>query len=87
MAVGDAISGDRTVIKKEAEKILEYADLTIEIQRMWDLKMKVMSSNNRENWNHLKFIHKTLEQYTGRAENQGTTENKPYWAPHTYCWK
>ena len=28
-----AISGDRNVIKKEAEKILKYKDLTIEIQR------------------------------------------------------
>jgi hypothetical protein len=29
-----AISGGRNVIKKEAEKILKYKDLTIEIQRM-----------------------------------------------------
>jgi len=29
-----AISGDRNVIKKEAEKILKYKNLTIEIQRM-----------------------------------------------------
>jgi len=28
------ITGDRNVIKKEAEKILKYKDLTIEIQRM-----------------------------------------------------
>jgi hypothetical protein len=28
-----AISGDRNVIKKEAEKILKCKDLTIEIQR------------------------------------------------------
>jgi hypothetical protein len=27
------------VIKKEAEKILKYKDLTIEIQRMWNVKM------------------------------------------------
>ena len=42
MSVDDAISGDRTVIKKAAEKILEYAVLTIEIQRMWNLKMNVI---------------------------------------------
>ena len=36
-----AISGDRNVIKKEAEKILKYKDLTIEIQRMWNVKTKV----------------------------------------------
>ena len=29
-----AISGESNVIKKEAEKILKYKDLTIEIQRM-----------------------------------------------------
>jgi hypothetical protein len=40
-----AISGDRNVIKKEAEKILkyEYKDLTIEIQRMWNVKTKAIS--------------------------------------------
>ena len=36
-----AISGDRNVFKKEAEKILKYKDLTIQIQRMWDVKTKV----------------------------------------------
>jgi len=30
------------VIKKEAEKILKYTDLTIEIQRMWNEKTKVI---------------------------------------------
>jgi len=38
-----AISEDRNVIKKEADKVLKYKDLTIEIQRMWNVKSKVMS--------------------------------------------
>jgi hypothetical protein len=37
-----AILGDRNVIKKEAEKILKYKDLTIEIQRMWNVKTRVI---------------------------------------------
>jgi len=42
MLIDVAISGDRNVIKKEAEKILKYKDLTIEIQRMWNVKTKVI---------------------------------------------
>ena len=42
MLIEFAISGDRNVIKKEAEKILKYKDLTIEIRRKWDVKTKVI---------------------------------------------
>ena len=42
MLIDVAISGDRNVIKKEAEKILKYKDLTIEKQRMWNVKPKVI---------------------------------------------
>jgi hypothetical protein len=37
-----AIPGDRNVIRKEAKKILKYKDLTIEIQRMWNIKARVI---------------------------------------------
>jgi hypothetical protein len=37
-----SISGDRNEIKKEAKKILKYKDLTIEIQRMWNVKTKAI---------------------------------------------
>jgi len=40
MLIDVAISGDRNVINKEAEKILKCKDLTIEIQRMWNVKTK-----------------------------------------------
>jgi hypothetical protein len=42
MLLDVAISGDRNVSKKEAEKILKYKDLTIERQRMWNVKTKVI---------------------------------------------
>ena len=42
MLVEVAISGDRNVIKKETEKILKYKNLTKEIQRMWNVKTKVI---------------------------------------------
>ena len=42
MLIDAAISGDRNVIKKEAEKILKYKDLTTEIQRMSNVKTKVI---------------------------------------------
>jgi len=42
MLIDVAVSGERNVIKKEVEKILKYKDLTIEIQRMWNVKTKVI---------------------------------------------
>ena len=42
MLIDVSISGDRNVIKKEAEKILTYKDLTIEIQRMWKVKTRLI---------------------------------------------
>jgi len=42
MLIDVAISGDRNLIKKEAEEILKYKDLTIETQRMWNVKPKVI---------------------------------------------
>jgi len=42
MLIGVAISGDRNVIKKEAEKILKYKEILIEIQRTWNVKAEVI---------------------------------------------
>ena len=42
MSVDVAISGDRNVIKKEAEKILKCKDVITEIQHMWNVKAKVI---------------------------------------------
>jgi hypothetical protein len=37
-----AVPGDRNVIKKEAKQILKYKDLVVEIQRVWNVKVKVI---------------------------------------------
>ena len=42
MLLDAAISGDRNVIKEKAEKIPKYKDLTIESQRIWNVKAKVI---------------------------------------------
>jgi len=42
MLIDAAIPGDRTVIKKEAEKILKYKDLIIEIQCICSVEEKVI---------------------------------------------
>jgi hypothetical protein len=42
MLIDVAISGGGNVIKKEVEKFLKCKDLTIEIQRMWNVKTKVI---------------------------------------------
>ena len=41
MLIDVAISGDRNVIEIEAENILKYKNLTIQIERMLNLKKKV----------------------------------------------
>jgi hypothetical protein len=42
MLLDVTIPGDRNVIQKEAKKISKYKDLTIEIQRMWNVKTRVI---------------------------------------------
>jgi len=48
MLIDAVISGDKNVIKKEAEKILKYKDPTTEIQGMWNVKIGDSSNNRRD---------------------------------------
>ena len=63
MLIDVAISGDRNVVKKEAEKILIHKDLTLEIQRMWNVKNKGDTSNNGGDWDYFQVIQKIHEQH------------------------
>ena len=66
MSIDVVISGDRNVIKKEAEKILKYKDLTTEIHHV-ECKNKGDTSNNRGDWGHFKVIQKIREQNTRKT--------------------
>jgi hypothetical protein len=61
-----AISGDRNVIKIESEKILINKDLAAEIQRMWNVKAKVISAIKGANGT----ISKSLRQYLSNIQGK-----------------
>ena len=62
-----AFCGDRNVTKKEAEKILNYKDLTMEIRRMLECDSKSDAGNNRGDWNRFKITQTVPEQRTGES--------------------
>jgi hypothetical protein len=76
MLIADAISGDRNVVMKEAEKILKHGDLIIEIKRMPNAKTKVIPLIRAATRTSFKIIQKISEPRTGKARNKGTTENR-----------
>ena len=64
MLIDVAIAEHRNVIKKEAEKIIKYKDLTLEIQRMWNVKIKaipVISKSFRKYVSNIPGEHKVKE--------------------------
>ena len=68
MLIDVAISGDRNVIKKEAEKILKYKELTIEIQRMWKVKTSVVPVIIGATGTILKSFRKYISNIPGNQE-------------------
>ena len=86
MLIDVAISGDRNVTKKEAENILKYKNLKIEIQRTWNIKTKVIPVIIGATGTILKSFRKYVSNIPG---NHGVKElqKQPYWALHTYFGK
>ena len=72
MLLDVAISGDINVIKKEVEKVLKHKDLTIEIQRMWNVKTKVIPVITGTTGTISKSFRKYVSNIPG---SQGTAEN------------
>jgi hypothetical protein len=86
MLIDVAITGDRNVIQKEAEKILKYKDLTIEIQRMWNVKTRVIPVVIGAT----PTISKSLRKYVSTIPGNRDVRNYrklPYWTLHTYFGK
>ena len=68
MLIDVAILGERNAIKKEAEKIIKYKDLTIEIQRMWNIKTKVIPVMTGANGAISKSFRKYVSSIPGKHE-------------------
>ena len=79
MSIDVAISADRNVNKKGAEKILIYEYLKIGIQCMWNVKAKVIPVNNRATGT----ISESPNQYLSTKSRN--YRNQPYCALHTNC--
>jgi hypothetical protein len=63
-----AVPGDRNVIQKEAEKILKYKDLTIEIQRRWNVKTRMIPVIRRATGTISKSLRKYVSTVPGNHE-------------------
>jgi len=69
-----------------AEKILKYKELTIEIQRMWNVKTKVIPVIIGATGTISKSLRKYVSNIPGKHE-VNELQKQPYWALHTYCGK
>ena len=71
------IPGDRNVIKKEAEKILKYKDLIIQIQCLWNVKAKVIPVSTGATGTISKLLRRYLSNIPGKHEIKKIQKEKP----------
>jgi len=86
MLIDVVISGDRNVIKKEAENILKYKGHTIKIHRMWNVKSKVISVIIGATGTISKSFRKYVSNIPGNMKSRNYRKQS-YWALHTYFGK
>ena len=84
MSIDVAISGDRNVIKKEVENILKYKDLTIEIQRMWKVKIRVIPVIIGANGTISKSFRKYMSNIPGNHEVKELQKTAILGTAHTH---
>jgi len=76
------------MIKKETEKILKYFDPIREIQRMWNVKAKLIPVITWATGTISKSLRKYLSKIAGKNDiNELQKKKQPYCALHTYCGK
>ena len=75
------------MIKKETEKILKYKNLTIEIQRMWNVKTKVIPVIIGATGTISKTFRKYVSNIPKETMKSRNYRKQPYWALHTYFGK
>jgi hypothetical protein len=72
------------VTNKVAEEILKYKDLTTEIERMRNVKTKVIPVIIGANRTISKSLRQYLSNTPGQLETKKLIKQQPYWALHTY---
>jgi hypothetical protein len=87
MLIDAPIPGDRNVIKKEAEKILKYKDLTTEIQRMWNVKTKVTPVITGATGTISESFRKYLSSVPGKHDIKELQKTAVLGTAHTHCGK
>jgi hypothetical protein len=71
------------MIKKEAENILKYKDLTTEIQRMWNVKTKVTPVTIGETGTISKSFRKYLSSVPGKHDSKELQKTAVLGTAHT----
>jgi hypothetical protein len=82
-----AIAGDINVCKIEAENVLKYNDLTMQIQHLWNVKIKVKPVIIGATGTISQSLRQYLRNIPGKQEIKELPKKQPYWALHTYYGK
>ena len=75
------------VIKKEAEKILKYKELIIEIQRTWNVRAKMIRVKTEATGTISKSLRQNLSNIPGKHEIKELQKAAVLDTAHTYCGK